>query len=164
MLLGMNRAGLSPGEIVSVSCTEFARFVRPEAAFGLAADWTAFGVQFWLTGKVMEENEFRLEDAFEWPEAAGCLVPRRKDQSGMACAALAASSLGAAAWRILSERGCCSFPDEPGDENEAFAEAGRKLTGAAGPEAARRLEADLAGEGVRLGPGTAEEAGEELAL
>ena len=146
-LLGMNRVGLSPGEIAPVSYTEFARFVRPEAAFGLvAADWTMFGVQSRFTGKIMEENEFRLEDAFEWLEAVDRLVSWQKDQSRIACVALAASNLGAAMWRILNERGCCSFQNELGDENEAFAEVGRKLMDAMRPEAARRLEADLAGK------------------
>lgn len=163
-LLGKSCAGRSPGEIAPVSCTEFARFVRSEAAFGLvAADWTVSGVQSWLAGKIMEENGFRLEDAFGRLEAVDCLVPRRKDQSRIACVALAASDPGATRRRILNGRGRCSFQNGLGDENEAFAEAGRKPAGATRPEAARRLGADPAGEGVRLGPGTAEEAGEELA-
>lgn len=146
-LLGKSCVGRSPGEIAPASYAEFARFVRSEAdVCGLVmADWTVSGVRFWLSGNIREENAFRPEGAFRRLKAVDCLMPRRKDLSRTACVTLAASSLGAARRRISDERGRCSFQNEPGDENGAFTEARRKLTGATGPEAARRLEADLAG-------------------
>lgn len=146
-LLGKSCVGLSPGEIASVSYAEFARFVRSEAAFGLvAADWTMFGVQFWFTGKIMEENEFRPEDAFGWLKAVDYLMSWQKDLSRIACVTLAASNLGTTMWRILNKWGYCSFQNELRDENKAFMETGRKLMDTMRPEAVRRLEADLAGK------------------
>lgn len=145
-LLGKSCVGLFPGEIASVSYAEFARFVRSEAAFGLvAADWTTSGVQFWFTGRIMEENGFRPEDAFGWMKAVDYLMSWQKDQSRIACVTLAASNLGVTQWRILNKWGYCSFQNELRDENEAFSEAGRRLLDTMRPESTRRLEADLAG-------------------
>lgn len=110
------------------------------------SDWTMSGVQSWFTGNIFEENAFRLEDAFRRLKAVDCLMPRQKDLSRIACVTLAASNLGVTQWRILNKWGYCSFQNEPGDENEAFMEAGRKLMNTMRPEAARRLEADLAGK------------------
>jgi hypothetical protein len=143
-----NCIGLSPGEIASVSSGEFVRFVRFKAdVCGLVmADWTMSGIQFWFTGNIREENAFRLEDAFRWLKAVDYLMSWQKDLSRIACVVLAASNLGVTQWRILNKWGYCSFQNELRDENEAFMETGRKLMDTMRPEAARRLEADLAGK------------------
>lgn len=145
-LLGKSCVGLSPGEIASVSSGEFIRFARLEAAFGLvAADWTTSGVQFWFTGRILEENGFQLKDAFGWMKAIDYLMSWQKDLSRIACVTLAASNLGVTQWRILNKWGYCSFQNEMRDEEEAFMETGRRLLDTMRPEAVRRLEADLAG-------------------